>query len=145
MNAVGLALWLLLLSSPPAAPSRLLGAFLIETLQSALCNLFAGYGRRLQVIMVHMAKQPFEPSLWPFLVLSAGAASGEWLPAAADDPTAAAALLAAATLCGATALYGRYVVAVVREVCAHLNIYCFKIKPAVPPGRVTRSAAKKKA
>uniref|UniRef100_A0A7S3QKN7 Ethanolaminephosphotransferase n=1 Tax=Dunaliella tertiolecta TaxID=3047 RepID=A0A7S3QKN7_DUNTE len=75
-----------------------------------------------QLIMTHMAKEPFYPFPWAYLFVGMGALNSTlhivngWL--------------CAAVLCAVTvAAYLHYVSTVVVQVCQHLNISCFVIKP----------------
>ncbi|KAF5839937.1 hypothetical protein DUNSADRAFT_18218 [Dunaliella salina] len=75
-----------------------------------------------QLIMTHMAKEPFHPFPWAYLLVGLGALNSTlhivngWL--------------CAAVLCAITVVaYLHYVTTVVVQVCQHLNISCFVIKP----------------
>mmetsp|Transcript_19187 Transcript_19187/g.33054 ORF Transcript_19187/g.33054 Transcript_19187/m.33054 type:complete len:405 (-) Transcript_19187:1249-2463(-) len=96
----------------------------LDPYQCRLANSSYGIAYALvatQLIMAHMAKEPFMPSRWAYLVVIIGAVNSvfRWI-----SPMHLAALLAAGTLLR----YLQYVSAVVHQVCAHLGIQCFKIK-----------------
>lgn len=73
-----------------------------------------------QLIVAHMAKEPFEPSLWAILCLAAGAANSRL---ALFDPYVVAASLAGLTTVG----YLHYVLSVVNQICGYLGIRCLTI------------------
>lgn len=96
-----------------------------------------------QLIMVHMAKQPFQPALWPYAVLAAGSGGCRWLSPISDG---GALLLAAAALGVSTIMYMHYVITCIRQICKHLGIYALTIKHA-PAAKepASRAAAMKRA
>jgi ethanolaminephosphotransferase len=71
--------------------------------------------------MAHMAKEPFEPSLWAISCLALGAVNSRLRLV---DAYWAALLLAAVSIGG----YLHWVTSVIAEVCAFLNIRCLTIK-----------------
>jgi ethanolaminephosphotransferase len=87
-----------------------------------------------QLIVAHMAKEPFEPPAWALGVLAAGAANSRLRLV---DGRLAAAALAAVAIAG----YAHYVVSVVAQICDYLQIRCFSI--AGPPRPASGLAAKK--
>uniref|UniRef100_A0A7S0X1J6 Ethanolaminephosphotransferase n=1 Tax=Chlamydomonas leiostraca TaxID=1034604 RepID=A0A7S0X1J6_9CHLO len=74
-----------------------------------------------QLIMTHMAKEPFRPAHWAYWVVAAGTLNA-YTRALPVLPFSAA--LAA----GAGATYLHYVWCVVEQVCVHLGIKCLTIK-----------------
>jgi ethanolaminephosphotransferase len=74
-----------------------------------------------QLIMSHMAKEPFEPSLWAISCLAVGAVNSQLRLV---DTYWAAIFLAAVSVGG----YLHWVTSVIAEVCAFLNIRCLTIK-----------------
>lgn len=76
-----------------------------------------------ELIMAHMAKEPFRPPALPTALLLAGAANG-WLGPFVPRPTAAVAVSAAVVL-----LFLHYVVTTIRDICAFLDIPCLTIRP----------------
>lgn len=76
-----------------------------------------------QLILAHMAKEPFQPPLFSTLLLTAGALSAWAGPASLRAPVTLALCLVQ------TVAYLHYVLSVIRQVCAHLGINCLTIKP----------------
>lgn len=74
-----------------------------------------------QLIMAHMAKEPFEPSLWAISCLAIGAVNSRLRLV---DPYYASVFLVAVIVGG----YLHYVTSVIAEICAFLNIRCLSIK-----------------
>lgn len=75
-----------------------------------------------QLIMTHMAKEPFRPSTWPYWVIAAGTLNA-YLRILPVMP------FSIALAVGGCAAYLHYVLCVVDQVCMHLNIRCLTIKP----------------
>ena len=99
-------------------------------------NALFGVGYALQasqLIMAHMSKEPFQPSMWPILALAAAALN---LRLKFADPLLLAGALAVAT-CVA---YLHYVLRVIAEICAYLGIDCLRI-PVHPPVQEAPAAA----
>lgn len=80
--------------------------------------------------MDHMAKEPFEPAWWPLAALGAGianSAGGDGASGLVAPPPA----FDAAVLALVAAGYLHYVLGVISETCAYLEIQCLTIKPVV--------------
>ena len=73
-----------------------------------------------KLIMSHMAKEPFQISVWPLVCLSVTLVNS-FLQMVPAQPLAW--LVCAITLAG----YLHYVVSSVNEICAYLNIKCLTI------------------
>ena len=73
------------------------------------------------LIMAHMCKEPFAPPMWAVAGMAFAAANSRmrWV-----DPLTATVAFAAVTL----AAYLHYVISVIREICAALDIYCLTLK-----------------
>ena len=74
-----------------------------------------------RLIMAHMTKEPFTIVLWPLVLLAAGIANDrmQLLPI-----TAVAWAILSIMLAG----YLHYVISVINQICAALNINCLTIK-----------------
>lgn len=75
-----------------------------------------------ELIVAHMAKMPFHPSVWPYLVLIAGALHAHW-------PVISTFNFALGALVLVVIPYMHYVMSIVNQICAFLNINCFTIQP----------------
>lgn len=78
------------------------------------------------LIMAHMCKEPWAPPLWALGLLALGALNGVL---GIVDRLGAALALDAIILSG----YLHYVIAVIRQICGHLDINCLTIKPKPAP------------
>lgn len=74
-----------------------------------------------QLIMAHMSKEPFEPSLWAIGAMAAGAINSRLRLV---DPLLLTASLDLVVLIGMM----HYVFTVINQVCEYLDIYCLTIK-----------------
>lgn len=91
-------------------------------IQSAWGVLFAVAGT--QLIVAHMAKEPYQPYWWLFVLLAGAAANSQmnWL----DTYVVAISVWAVAVIA-----YSVYVFCIISEICAFLKIRCFSIKKLV--------------
>lgn len=103
-------------SASPSAPGMAPGLCRLASVAYGLVYALVAS----QLIVAHMAKEPFTPSSWGYLLLLVGALNRQL--GVVDGMVVAAFLTATALF-----WYGHYVVSVVNAICLHLHIHAFTI------------------